>query len=124
MSWHFLDERSERTDRFLDLLREEQARLPAIWWFELRNVVLVGERRGRATSKETEDFLAFVSALRIQIDPLPDERSVFNLARRHRLTFYDACYLELAKREGIALATLDQSLARAATAEGVPLVGA
>ena len=45
------------------------------------------------------------------------------LARRHRLTVYDAAYLELAQREGVPLATLDGHLAAAATAEGVPVLG-
>ena len=56
--------------------------------------------------------------------PIPNEYAVLDLAQRHRLSFYDAAYLELAQREGISLATLDQALARAATAEGVPLIGA
>ena len=44
------------------------------------------------------------------------------LARNHRLSVYDAAYLELALREGIPLATLDAGLRRAAAAEGVTLV--
>jgi predicted nucleic acid-binding protein len=60
----------------------------------------------------------------IEFAPLPVAGAVFVLARRHHLTFYDASYLELAMRERIALATLDQALARAAIAEGVPLIGA
>jgi predicted nucleic acid-binding protein len=44
------------------------------------------------------------------------------LARRHRLTVYDAAYLELALREGLALATLDTALAEAARAEGVSVL--
>jgi predicted nucleic acid-binding protein len=45
------------------------------------------------------------------------------LARRHKLTAYDAAYLELALREGLALATLDAALIQAAKAEGVELIG-
>jgi len=46
------------------------------------------------------------------------------VAKRHRLTLYDAANLELAQRERIALAALDQPLARAAAAESVALIGA
>jgi predicted nucleic acid-binding protein len=46
------------------------------------------------------------------------------LARLHALTFYEAAYLELAKREALPLATLDRDLEKAATAEGVALLGA
>jgi predicted nucleic acid-binding protein len=60
----------------------------------------------------------------IDFAALPDAGAVFALAQRHQLTFYDACYLELAMRERIALATLDQALVLAATAESLPLIGA
>jgi len=43
------------------------------------------------------------------------------LSRRHRLTSYDAAYLELAMREGCALATVDDALRTAAAAERVTL---
>ena len=41
------------------------------------------------------------------------------VADLHRLTAYDASYLELALRRRLPLATLDAALARAATAEGL-----
>jgi predicted nucleic acid-binding protein len=46
---------------------------------------------------------------------------VVALARTHNLTAYDASYLELAMREGIPLATLDDKLQAAAVTSGVPL---
>jgi predicted nucleic acid-binding protein len=45
------------------------------------------------------------------------------LAERHRLTLYDAAYLELALRRSLPLATLDRQLRVAATNEGVQLLG-
>ena len=45
------------------------------------------------------------------------------LARRHRLTVYDAAYLELALREGVPLAALDSAPANAARAEKAPILG-
>ncbi len=46
-----------------------------------------------------------------------------DLADRHRLTVYDALYLDLAMDGDAELATLDRDLAAAATSEGVSLVG-
>jgi predicted nucleic acid-binding protein len=60
--------------------------------------------------------------LTVRIDDIPDGTAVISLARRHRLTVYDAAHLELAQREGFDLATLDAELASAARAEGVMLV--
>jgi predicted nucleic acid-binding protein len=64
-----------------------------------------------------------LSLLATTIDPLPDDEFLIALARKHRLTAYDASYLELAMRRRLPLATLDAALIAAAGAEGVPLVG-
>ena len=49
--------------------------------------------------------------------------SSIHLAATHRLTVYDAAYLELAIDVDGELATLDAGLRAAATKESVPLVG-
>jgi predicted nucleic acid-binding protein len=120
--WYFGDEHDTRADFALDLLAADTALTPVHWWFEIRNVIVVGERRGRGSERYAAGFLAGLHDLSIELAALPDEADVFALARRHRLTFYDAAYLELAKREQLPLATLDDDLAAAARAEGVALV--
>jgi predicted nucleic acid-binding protein len=45
------------------------------------------------------------------------------LAAMHRLTIYDAAYLELAQRLNLPLATLDRELRAAAGALGIALLG-
>ncbi len=49
---------------------------------------------------------------------------ILDLARRERLSGYDAAYLELAMRLGIPLATKDDALIQAATRVGVPVLSA
>ncbi len=101
----------------------DSAVVPALWWFELRNGLIVNERRGRITEEETTRILRRVAKLLIAIDDAPDEQRLMALARRHRLTVYDAAYLELALRENVPLATFDGSLAAGAKAESVPVLG-
>jgi len=122
--WCFEDEDDARAHVAWDLLElgDEHALVPLHWWFEVRNVVLQGERRGRVTETYTTQFLRGLERFAINRAALPDQGAVFALARQHRLTFYDAVYLELAQREGIALATLDKQLADAARAESIPLI--
>jgi predicted nucleic acid-binding protein len=103
-------------------LQTDAARVPSLWWFEVRNVLVVAERRGRLTEAQTTVFLFGLSRLPILLDHAPEEQTVLALARHHRLTFYDAAYLELAQREALPLATLDAALIRAARAEKVALV--
>ena len=123
--WFFEDEQDARADAAAALLLGGgSAVAPLIFWFELRNVVMMGVRRGRASEAPMFNWLATTMRASISLDTLPSDDAIFSLAKRYRLTFYDAAYLELARRESIPLATLDQALARAATDEGVPLIGA
>jgi predicted nucleic acid-binding protein len=121
-AWAFAEDH-RNAELTLARVRTEEALVPGLWWYEVRNVLVIGERRGRLTEQQTGRFLRDISGLRISLDRTPDEPAVMALARRHRLTVYDAAYLELALREVVPLATLDQALAAAAQAEGVSLVG-
>jgi len=120
--WFFGDEQDARADAAWTRLQNDRGIVPLHWWFEVRNVCLLGERRGRATEAQADEFLQELPNFAIDFDSLPGHEAVVALVRRHRLTFYDAAYLELAQREAIPLATLDKELVKAALAEGVPLV--
>ncbi len=96
--------------------------VPSLWWFEIRNLLVMNERRGRLTESESLRFLRRLDRLGITEDRTPQESEVLRLARTHRLSVYDAAYLELALRNRIRLATLDKALARAAQQENVPLL--
>jgi predicted nucleic acid-binding protein len=93
---------------------------------EIANVLEMGVRRGRHDAAFREVTLADLALLSIQVDPHTNDRAwgaTIRLAERHRLTVYDAAYLELALRRGLPLATLDRELRVAATAENVALLG-
>lgn len=113
-----LDE--EEGAQSLSQLVEDGAVVPQLWHSEIRNVLLVAERRGRLSAAQTVACLDALHTLPIHTDEAADLESAFSLARTHRLSFYDALYLELACRRSMPLATLDMALARAATAEGLP----
>ena len=120
--WAFDDEDHPVAALALERVRRDEARVPALWWFEVRNTLIVSERRGRIAEADTGAFLRGLSRLGIIVDHAPDEAAVLALAQRHRLTVYDAAYLELAVREAVPLATLDADLAKAARAEHVALL--
>ena len=122
VAWAF-DEVNPAASGARERMRREAAVAPALWWFEVRNALVQGERRGRFTELRTARFLRNISRLAITIDRAPSEPGVLTLARRHRLTVCAAAYLELALRDALPLATLDETLASAARAEGVSLVG-
>jgi predicted nucleic acid-binding protein len=118
-----LREADPRSAGLRERMRSDEALVPALWWFEVRNALLVNERRGRLSQPQTTRFLRRLGRLPITEDRSPDDAVVLALARRHQLTVYDAAYLELSVREGLPLATLDAALVEAARAEGVLLLG-
>jgi predicted nucleic acid-binding protein len=120
--WAFQDEDHPDASLAFLQIRTQEGVVPSLWWFEVRNILIVNERRRRIAESGTASFLLNLSRLRIRVDRVPDEGAVLRLARTHRLSVYDAAYLELAQREGLPLATLDADLRRGATGEGVPLV--
>jgi predicted nucleic acid-binding protein len=122
LGWALEEDAHPLPARALALLLETEAWVPGLWWFELRNALVMNERRGRLDEGDTALFLSSVARFPVSLDRDPDEASLLMLARRHRLTVYDASYLELAQRLGLPLATLDRELRSAAGACGVPLL--
>ncbi len=123
MAWCFEDEATDATDTVLDLLRDEEAAVPALWHLEVANVMLTAERRGRITEVQVARFLDLLVRLPIRVDTSPtDTSAVLAAGRRHRLSAYDAAYLILAERLAAPLATLDSKLSTAGRAAGVRLL--
>lgn len=122
VSWGLADEEHPTAERAQSRLATDHVWAPSVWWFEVRNTLIVSERRGRVSEAETEGFLSRLGRMPIEIDREPGEAEILRLARAHRLTVYDAAYLELASRRSADLATLDRALAGAARAARVGLV--
>ena len=86
---------------------------------------MMAERRSRIAVGKAERFWDVLGRLRIEMQaPAAPFRAkeMLTLGRKHRLTVYDAAYLELALRMGVALATQDGELRDAALKEGVVLL--
>ena len=121
--WAFDDEDHPVAAPALERIRSDEALVPSLWWFEVRNTLIVNERRPRLTETDVTVFLRGLARLAVTIDRTPDEAAILTLAKRHRLTVYDASYLELAQREAVLLAILDTDLVNAARGERLRLIG-
>ena len=123
LSWCFPDEQTTLSFAVLDRLKAgEMALVPAFWSVEVLNSLLVGQRRGRIAPDQTQAFLLSIQALQPIFDHSSLEQvigPVQKLCREHRLSPYDALYVELAMRTMSPLATLDQPQHDAAQAMGV-----
>lgn len=98
--------------------------VPEIWKVEIGNAFLMAVRRERIPASMLELVLESLGKLAVQTDPHTGRLAwsqTMALAQKHRLTLYDAAYLELAVRREAALATLDARLGSAALKEGLEL---
>jgi len=126
LSWCFEDEGGLEADALIEVVAAQGAAVPGIWSLEIANGLVMGERRGRIKSAESAAFVAMIEELPVVADRSTGARAfheTMSLAREHRLTAYDAAYLELAMRLGLPLATGDRSLRAAAERAGVVLLG-
>jgi predicted nucleic acid-binding protein len=125
LAWPFRDERNAYAHRILRRLEDDPAVVPTVWILEMANGLLVAERRGRFTAADVAHVYGTLADLPIESSDLTLDQAlgpVLDLARAHELSAYDATYLELAMREGLALATQDDALRVAANRVSVPLV--
>ncbi len=113
--------------RALTHLETGAAAAPSLFWHEVRNSLLVAERRKRVAGADIAAFLERLRAFAVDDAGAGagagDDPEILRLARANGLTAYDAAYLDLALSRGLPLATLDTSLARGAKAEKVKLFG-
>src|ERR1700674_1214784 len=116
VAWCFEDEGTKFTEGVLDLISAgAEALVPSIWPLEVANALLMAERRKRIALAKVTGLLARIAGLPISVRPADPKHAfeqILPMARQ----------LGLAVREGLALATLDGELQRAARAVGVELV--
>ena len=122
LSWCLGDEDDPAAAHAMQRVADEGGLVPRIWWYELRNALLMNERRGRLSLQQVSDTLDDSLELGIAIDDEHDGSLLLDIARGHGLTVYDAAYLEVALRRSLPLATLDRRLRAVAEAIGVSTV--
>jgi len=125
MRWCFGDA-GPYADNVLDrLLTGDRALVPSLWCYEVVSVVAKSNWKGILSTEQARSFLDRLESLPIEIDENSPQiifNRVYLMAKRYRLTGYDATYLELAQRKQLPIATLDEELRQAAMAAGVGLI--
>lgn len=125
MRWYFGDGSAsdlEYASRVLDSMASAEVLVPGVWGLEVANVLARAEAKGLTTEARTETFIGMLNRMEISTDSATSVQAlsgILQLARRYNLSSYDASYLELAMREDLPLATLDDDLRRAAQRAGV-----
>lgn len=122
IAWTLVEEHTPFANTIRDRVLQESAVVPSVWTLEVANVLIQAERRGRKDAETVTRALALLQDLPVTVLPgslAEDLNIVASTARDHKLTSYDAAYLNLARREGLPLATLDIQLVAAAKKLGV-----
>lgn len=130
MRWLLKDGSNERlayASKVLDLLSAPngEAVVPGIWTLEVANVVVKAQGKGLVSEARAAAFVGVLREMAIATDTHTAAHALgdtLQLARRFKLSSYDAAYLELALREGLPLATLDADLRKAVLETGGALV--
>jgi len=90
---------------------------PALWPLEIANALLVLIRRKKLSADERQRSLIALQGLSVELDYEMSSLAfakLSTLAVEHRLTVYDAAYLELALRKKLPLGCKDGPLREAA----------
>lgn len=130
MRWLLKDGSAERlayATKTLDRLANlgDEAVVPGIWALEVANVLVKAQAKGLVTEARATEFVGLLQDMAFETDADTAAKAMgdtLQLARRFKLSAYDAAYLELALREGLPLATLDGDLQAAMRQTGGQVV--
>ena len=125
MRWFFGDGKPSElayAGKVLDAMKTASALVPTTWGLEVANVIAKAEAKALVTEARSGAFLGMLEGVDIEVGAATFAHALsdtLQLARRYKLSTYDAAYLELALRLGLPLATLDEDLQKAAKKAGV-----
>ena len=120
--WFLPDENDERADDILDRLNHENAVVPSLFWFEIRNILIKAHKRRRLNETGLRKAIAHLRNLPLDDQGSGNDSLILSLCLKEGLTAYDASYLALAMERGIPMVTADQALEAAAARNGVKAI--
>ena len=127
LAWVYPSQASAETEKLLEDVEAGAAVIvPSLWFWEVANGLLAGQRRKLITAAERKTALEKLSGLNLTVDEETSQaafRKTSELAERHGLSVYDAAYLEAALRRKLPLGSRDRPLRAAAKKCGVKVRG-
>jgi predicted nucleic acid-binding protein len=114
-AWILADEISDKAEDLLKQILKGSLELvvPALWHYEMNNLLRSAHRRQRLTEEDAREALETLNQVPLVIEDLPEgpaRKRILHLAFQFDLSSYDAAYLELSDRHKIPLHTADAKL--------------
>jgi predicted nucleic acid-binding protein len=124
LMWCFPDRSTPNTDEALRRMeaRVDRAVVPWVWQLEVGNALGKAAVKGKVSlprALEIWEELLFLPIRQVAVGNIPQ---LMQLAVKHDLSLYDACYLQVTFVSKLPLATNDQKLRIAAEANGVAIL--
>ena len=122
LTWCFVDRATPNTDATLRRLEAalDLALVPPIWKIEVANGLGKGIVRRKLSIDRAREILEEFALLPIAESSVEyDTARLLDLAVRHNISVYDACYLQEARTQSAPLATNDYGLKEAAESYGI-----
>lgn len=116
---------SERADALFAILESDpltQFFVPDLLYAECTNAFAQYARLTGYTAKAAREDMAELRALGLHVVPTADlAAEALEIAFKHRVSGYDACYVALASRVKAPLITADEKLLRSMAGKGYPV---
>lgn len=123
--WLLLEAPPSASPAVHDALLEQQILVPSHWPLEIANALRPDLRDRKLSIGDFQHIIERLDRLDIAVQPPLDVDEIGPLADfsvRHRLTAYDAAYVQLALQSSAVLATLDRAMRTAAAKLNIPLL--
>jgi predicted nucleic acid-binding protein len=122
VAWFVRNQATAYTDRIRRLARSERLHVPAVWPLEFANALWQLERRKLLSDRQVATIIDLIEPLDIVVHKQTSApRRLLELARNHRLSAYDASYLDLALALHYPVACREGALKDALRAAGLTL---
>jgi len=123
VGWYVASQADSFSEDLLDKAITEDVHVPSVWRAEFASVLLAFTHNRRLRPAQVTSIIEQIEVLEMIVDPAPPSvRKLVELGRRHALGAYDTCYLELAMRLHLPLATRDDALRKAGRRAGVAVI--
>ncbi|MCK5579966.1 MAG: type II toxin-antitoxin system VapC family toxin [Candidatus Omnitrophica bacterium] len=123
MSWCLNEETVETSSKILKSIIKNEIVVPCLWVYEVTNTLTTSVRRNKLSVAETHHLINDIQLLPIEFDKptIEDMFSIFNIANEHKLSAYDAAYIELALRTNTPIASFDKDVIKVAKKLGIKI---